>query len=228
MNIESIGEVKILTQGYQAEYGRASGLQITAVTKSGTNRYRGSAYSVFTELRLERDRPGCARRTAIRRRTPNRKRSATRSADPIGKPGGSNKLFFFYAHEYRPTTAAINNGNVIRLRVPTALERAGDFSQSLDNNGDLIPQLLRRGEQPERSTTGPDPGQPPLQHRHQHPESLPAAERHAGPGHELQLRSAAADHGRPHSAAGRPPRLPDVAEAAVHRQVLRRPARASS
>ena len=48
MNIESIGEVKVLTQGYQAEYGRASGLQITAVTKSGTNRYRGSAYSVFT------------------------------------------------------------------------------------------------------------------------------------------------------------------------------------
>ena len=36
MNVDSIGEVKILTQGYQAEYGRSSGLQITAVTKSGT------------------------------------------------------------------------------------------------------------------------------------------------------------------------------------------------
>ena len=44
MNIESIAEVKILTQGYQAEYGRSSGLQITAVSKSGTNRFRGSAY----------------------------------------------------------------------------------------------------------------------------------------------------------------------------------------
>ena len=65
---------------------------------------------------------------------------------PVGKPGGSNKLFFFYAHEYRPTTAAINNGNSIRLRVPTALERAGDFSQSLDNNGALIPAAPRRGE----------------------------------------------------------------------------------
>jgi hypothetical protein len=43
MNVESIAEVKILTQGYQAEYGRSSGLQITAVTKSGTNRYRGCA-----------------------------------------------------------------------------------------------------------------------------------------------------------------------------------------
>ena len=46
MNIESIGEVKILTQGYQAEFGRSSGLQVTAVTKSGTNRFRGSFYDV--------------------------------------------------------------------------------------------------------------------------------------------------------------------------------------
>ena len=52
MNIESIGEVKILTQGYQAEYGRSSGLQVTAVTKSGTNRFRGSVYDV------ERDTTG--------------------------------------------------------------------------------------------------------------------------------------------------------------------------
>ena len=48
MNVDSIGEVKILTQGYQAEYGRSSGLQITAVTKSGTNRFRGSAYDIQT------------------------------------------------------------------------------------------------------------------------------------------------------------------------------------
>ena len=46
MNVESIAEVKVLTSNYQAEYGRSSGLQITAVTKSGTNRFRGSVYDV--------------------------------------------------------------------------------------------------------------------------------------------------------------------------------------
>ena len=46
MNVESIAEVKVLTSGYQAEYGRSSGVQITAVTKSGTNQFRGSVYDV--------------------------------------------------------------------------------------------------------------------------------------------------------------------------------------
>ena len=46
LNVESIAEVKVLVSNYQAEYGRSSGLQITAVTKSGTNRFRGSLYDV--------------------------------------------------------------------------------------------------------------------------------------------------------------------------------------
>ena len=54
MNTESIAEVKVLVSGYQAEYGRSSGLQIMAVTKSGTNRFRGSVYDVEPQLRLER------------------------------------------------------------------------------------------------------------------------------------------------------------------------------
>ncbi len=53
LNIESIGEVKVITQGYQAEYGRSSGLQITAVTKSGTNSLHGSGYGILDELELE-------------------------------------------------------------------------------------------------------------------------------------------------------------------------------
>jgi len=141
MNIESIGEVKILTQGYQAEYGRSSGLQITAVTKSGTNQFRGSAYDLQTDSDWNAN-------SWVRQHNGDAKpKTSTKTlgytlGGPVGKPGATNKLFFFYAHEYRPTTSAINNGNAIRLRVPTALERQGDFSQSLDNNGALIPNLL--------------------------------------------------------------------------------------
>ena len=140
MNVESIAEVKVLTQGYQAEYGRSSGIQITAVTKSGTNRFRGSAYDIkinsdWNENSWVNEANGDPK--------PINKRDlyGYSVGGPVGKPGGNNKLFFFYSHEYRPTNAAINNGNPIRYRVPTQAERNGDFSQTLDNNGAPFPYI---------------------------------------------------------------------------------------
>jgi hypothetical protein len=137
VNVESISEVKVLTSSYQAEYGRSSGLQVTAVTKSGTNQYRGSLYDV------ERDSDWYANsRTNILNGDP---KTTLKQRDwgysiggPIGKPGGTNKLFFFYAQEFQPRTTG---NDVVRFRVPTALERQGDFSQTVDNNGNLFPYI---------------------------------------------------------------------------------------
>ena len=137
MNIESIAEVKVLTSGYQAEYGRSSGVQVTAVTKSGTNRFRGSVYDV------ERNSDWNANsRVNILNNDPKptlkEKDWGFSIGGPIGRAGGRNKLFFFYAQEFSPRTAG---DNVIRHRMPTELERRGDFSQSTDNNGNLYPYI---------------------------------------------------------------------------------------
>ncbi len=45
---ESIAEVQILTNQFDAEWGRASGAVINAVTKSGTNQFTGSAFNFYT------------------------------------------------------------------------------------------------------------------------------------------------------------------------------------
>ena len=137
MNVDAIGEVKILTQGYQAEYGRSSGLQITAVTKSGSNRFRGSGYDIQTNSDWDENSWVNDKNGDPKPKTSTKILGYT-IGGPVGKPGGNNKLFFFYSHEYRPQTVAINNGNPIRIRVPTALERAGDFSQTRDNTGALF------------------------------------------------------------------------------------------
>jgi len=137
MNVESIAEVKILTSGYQAEYGRSSGLQITAVTKSGTNQLRGSAYGVFRNS----DWNSNSRTNTLNgdpKAVLHEKDLGYSIGGPIGRPGGHNKLFFFYSHEYAPRTGG---GDVVRYRMPTALERQGDFSQSVDNNGALFPYV---------------------------------------------------------------------------------------
>jgi len=137
MNVDSIAEVKILTQGYQAEYGRSSGLQITAVTKSGSNRFRGSAYDIQTNSDWDSNSWVNIQNGDVKPKQSTKTLGYTLGG-PVGKPGGNNKLFFFYSHEYRPVTAAINNGNPIRIRVPTAAERAGDFSQTRDNTGQIF------------------------------------------------------------------------------------------
>jgi hypothetical protein len=137
MTVESIAEVKVLTSVYQAEYGRSSGLQITAVTKSGSNRFRGSLYAVM------RDSDWYANSKANilngnAKPTLKEKDLGYSVGGPIGKPGGNNKLFFFYSQEFAPRTSG---GNVQRYRFPTALERAGDFSQTRDQNGVAYPYI---------------------------------------------------------------------------------------
>jgi hypothetical protein len=48
LNFESIEEVSVMTSGISAEYGRAQGAVINVVTKSGTNRFEGSAKYIMT------------------------------------------------------------------------------------------------------------------------------------------------------------------------------------
>ena len=137
INTESIAEVKVLNSGYQAEYGLRSGLQVMAVTKSGTNQFHGSVYNV------RRNSDWNANSKANNSNGVPKPKSKAQDigfsvGGPIGKPGGNNKLFFFFAEEFNPATAG---GNQQTFRLPTALERQGDFSQSRDNLGNLYPYI---------------------------------------------------------------------------------------
>ncbi len=138
MNIDAIAEVKVMTGSFQAEYGRASGMQIAAVTKSGTNKFHGSIYDVTRNSDWNSN-------SWVNKRNGNPKNVVKESdwgytlGGPIGKPGASNKLFFFFAQEWRPRETS---GSIARFRVPTPAERQGDFSQSRDNNGNIY-NLIR-------------------------------------------------------------------------------------
>jgi hypothetical protein len=131
--VDQVAEVKVITSGYNAEYGRSIGLQVSAVTKSGTNQFRGSVYD------YERHSDWNSNSWANKQNGNPKNVSDQRDwgytiGGPVGKPGGNNKLFFFYTSEYRPRLSANNTNN---FRFPTALERRGDFSKTVDNNGNL-------------------------------------------------------------------------------------------
>jgi len=50
--LESIQEFQVLTNQFDAEFGRSTGAVVNAVTKSGTNRFRGSAFTYFQDAAL--------------------------------------------------------------------------------------------------------------------------------------------------------------------------------
>ncbi len=140
MNVpaEAIEEIKVVTSGYQAEYGRASGAQISAVTRGGTNRFHGSLYdyernSNWNSNSWTNIQNGFAKAVSKQRDW------GYVIGGPVGKPGGDNKLFFFYTQEFQPRKGGNQTSN---LRLPTALERQGDFSQTLDANGKLISPIV--------------------------------------------------------------------------------------
>ena len=138
-NIDSVAEFKILTNAYQAEYGRAVGGQLQVVTKSGTQDYHGSGYWYGR-------RSGWDANTYLNNRNSpvlqpaktSRNDSGYTFGGPVSFPGfneDKKKLFFFFSQEYQRRTSP--NG-LHQTRVPTALERAGDFSQSVDSSGNLV------------------------------------------------------------------------------------------
>ena len=148
-NIESVGEFKILTNAYQAEYGRAVGGQVQVVTKSGTQQLPRLGLLVRPPRLLGREhldqQPG-GRAAADRQRSAIEKPATSRDdygytiGGPIFIPGVFNtekkKLFFFWSQEFEKRT---NPPALRTTRVPTALERAGDFSQSVDTQRQPVP-----------------------------------------------------------------------------------------
>jgi len=134
---DSIAEFKVLTGAYQAEYGRSAGAQVQLVTKSGTSQFHGSGY-------LYHRNEGLNANTYLNNIRPQFGLSATakplfRYNDPGYTIGGPipikkwnirNKLFFFWSEEWQLQLVPNTAHNVT---VPTALERKGDFSQSVSS-----------------------------------------------------------------------------------------------
>src|SRR5712691_5313549 len=136
--LESLGEIKVLLTNYQAEYGRNYGVSITTVTKAGTRQFHGGGYYFKRNEALNandyfRNRDGLPR-TFYRYDYPG-----YYIGGPVRIPGllkTREKLFFFWSQEYLPRTTPTALG---RLTFPTALERQGNFSQTVDTNGAVIP-----------------------------------------------------------------------------------------
>ena len=117
---DAIQEFKVQTNNLGPEYGRFAGGVINLSTKSGTNRFHGSAYE-FLRNKVLNANDFFANREGLKRSAFTQNQFGAN----IGGPVVHDKLFFFFSYEgFR-----LRKGNTFSTWVPTDLERTGDFSQ---------------------------------------------------------------------------------------------------
>jgi hypothetical protein len=115
---DSISEFRVLSNTFDAEYGRNSGAVINVVTKSGTNQWHGSAYEFFRNKVLDS-------KGYLDPAIPDNKQN--QFGGTFGGAIKKDRTFFFASYEGRRVVQGIVGDPTV---VPTAAERGGDFSQS--------------------------------------------------------------------------------------------------
>ncbi len=137
--LDSIGEIRVQTSNFQAEYGRSSGATITVVTKAGTRDWRGSA-AYYERNEALNANEWARNRQGLPKPIYRYDNTAYTIGGPVLIPGldfnrNRDKLFFFWSQDLLPRT---DPGALSLRTMPTALERQGDFSQTFDSQGRLI------------------------------------------------------------------------------------------
>ena len=142
VNMDAVEEVKVLLSSYQAEYGRNPGANISMITRAGTKEFHGGAYWYVRNDSFNAN-------DFFRNASPNHLLNAGPAIYRFNTVGGTfggpfplaipkintnkEKLFFFYS--YDDTTSRIPNGSgvsaITYYNQPTALEKQGNFSQSV-------------------------------------------------------------------------------------------------
>jgi hypothetical protein len=123
---EAVGELKVEQTNFSAEYGFTGSTVVNMVTQSGTNSFHGSAYDYIRNQMT--DANNWFNNVAGVPIPPVHRNNY---GGTIGGPIRKNKLFFFFDWDGTRDSGM----NTYQAGVPTAAERAGDFSGLCAANG---------------------------------------------------------------------------------------------
>src|SRR6202451_2016113 len=113
---DSVEEFRVITNTFDAEYGRNSGSVVNLITKSGTNGFHGNVYEYLRNTDL--DAKGYPDTTKPQL-------NQNQFGGTFGGPIKKDRSFFFTSYEGHRTRDGVP-GQL--LTVPTAAEYGGDFS----------------------------------------------------------------------------------------------------
>ncbi len=129
-SVEAIGEMQVLTSGYNAEYGRGAGGVVNVNLKSGTNEVHGVLFEI-----LQNDKLNANRWEFNKAGSPRGPFKQNQFGAAVGGPVIKNKMFIF--GDYQGTRIRSVGGSVQNLgyggfyTIPTQAMVGGDFSSLL-------------------------------------------------------------------------------------------------
>jgi hypothetical protein len=125
--VESVGEFKVLTGTFSAEFGRGAGV-VSVSSKSGNNEWHGTVFEYLRNEALD------AKNFFALPTAPKAPLDRHQFGGALSGPIVKNRTFFFVDY------AGIKEerGQVFVNTVPTEAARRGDFSDYRDRNGNLI------------------------------------------------------------------------------------------
>ncbi len=132
---DAVTEFRILTSNAPPEYGETSGATTSVVTKSGTNQFHGDVYDYLRNNAMDARNFFAASTEPLRQ---------NQFGATFGGPIRRNRDFFFAYYEGQRS----EQGETRTAIVPTAAERAGDFSGLIDSNGNPEPLINEFAGQP--------------------------------------------------------------------------------
>jgi len=122
-SVDAIQEVRIQTNDFTVDAGRAAGAVVNVITKSGTNNLHGTAYEFFRNAVLN------ANPYDFGQTLPKPSYNQNQFGGSLGGPIRKNKTFFFGDYEGLRIARRLNP---TQTTVPTAFERAnpGNFTDN--------------------------------------------------------------------------------------------------
>src|ERR1700728_2787965 len=129
-NPDALQEFRVETSNFAAEYGRMSGAVVTAVTKSGTNKFHGSLFEFNRNTALNAIPWGQTTAQHYRRNM---------FGGTAGGPVKQEKAFFFFSYGgLRQVVGTTLTGGII----PGKYMTEGDFTQLTNSKGSVIPVYM--------------------------------------------------------------------------------------
>ena len=114
-NLDSVAEFRLITNSFDAEYGRFSGAVMNAITKNGTNSFHGTVFEFIRNKQLDARGFFDPKRADLKR---------NQFGYAVGGPLLRNRVFWFTDYQGTRQIQGVSTG---LITVPTSAQRAGNL-----------------------------------------------------------------------------------------------------